>query len=85
MRLHGRWVRGDRWTPPAPTPASPGYPSTDAAFASAAEQVLGRAVATLAERAGQAGVAGGTELPADAAAGRALGTTVGKRALAAHA
>src|SRR6185437_7914492 len=33
VRVGGRWVRGDRWAPPAPTPPSPGYPSTDAAFA----------------------------------------------------
>ena len=81
VRLRGRWVRGDRWQPPWPTPASPGYPSADAAFAYAARQVLGSAVDSLAGRAAQLGVAQGTELPADAAAGQSIGIAVGKRAL----
>ena len=81
VRFHGRWVRGDLWTPRASTPASPGYPSTDAAFAYAARQVLGSAVDSHAGHAAQLGVTQGTELAADAAAGQALGTAVGKRAL----
>lgn len=81
VRFRGRWVRGDLWAPRAATPASPGYPSTDAAFAYAAREILGSAVDELAARAAQVGVAQGTELPADAAAGRSIGTAVGKRAL----
>ncbi|HST15905.1 MAG TPA: hypothetical protein VLJ44_13735, partial [Gaiellaceae bacterium] len=79
VRLGGRWVRGDRWAPPAPTPASPGYPSTTAAFAAAAEGVVGKAFAARAAAAENAGVEQGTELPADAAAGKQLGTAVAKR------
>jgi Na+-translocating ferredoxin:NAD+ oxidoreductase RnfD subunit len=75
VRLRGRWVPGDRWTPPAPTPASPGYPSADSAFAAAAAAILGRAPAP-------DGVAHGIELPQDAAAGRAIATAVARRVLA---
>ena len=82
VRLRGRWVRGDRWAPPAPTPASPGYPSTDAAFAAAAEGVLGKEYAALAATVANAGAAQGTELPADVAAGKRLGSAVAKRVLA---
>jgi hypothetical protein len=82
VRVGGRWVRGDRWAPPAPTPASPGYPSTRAAFAAAAEAVLGTSVAARAAAAEDAGVEQGTELPADVAAGRQLGAAVAKRVLA---
>jgi len=82
VRLRGRWVRGDRWSPPAPTPASPGYPSTDAAFAAAAVAVLGKAYAAEAAAAANAGAANGTELPADVAAGERLGSAVAKRVLA---
>ncbi|HST15592.1 MAG TPA: FG-GAP-like repeat-containing protein [Gaiellaceae bacterium] len=82
VRLGGRWVRGDRWAPPAPTPASPGYPSTSAAFAAAAEAVAGKAFAARAAAAENAGVEQGTELPADAAVGKRLGTAVAKRVLA---
>jgi hypothetical protein len=73
--LRGRWVRGDRWTPPSPTPPSPGYPSAQAAYAAAAARVLGHAVAT-------DGVAQGIELPQDVAAGSAIGTAVARRVLA---
>ena len=82
VRLDGRWVRGDRWAPPAPTPASPGYPSTNAAFAAAAEAVLGKAFAVQAARAETAGVEQGIELAADVEAGRQLGSAVAKRVLA---
>lgn len=75
IRLRGRWVRGDRWTPPAPTPSSPGYPSADAAFAAVAARILGRTVAV-------DGVAQGVELPQDVAVGRAIGIAVAKRVLA---
>jgi Na+-translocating ferredoxin:NAD+ oxidoreductase RnfD subunit len=82
VRVGGRWVRGDRWAPPAPTPASPGYPSTNAAFAAAAEAVLGKTFAARATAAENAGVEQGTELPADAAAGKRLGSAVATRVLA---
>jgi len=75
-------VRGDRWAPPAPTPASPGYPSTNAAFAAAAEAVLGKTFAARAAAAENAGVEQGTELAADATAGKQLGAAVAKRVLA---
>jgi hypothetical protein len=82
IRLRGHWVRGDRWTPPSPTPASPGYPSADAAFAYAASTVLGPPAASRARAAAALGLSGGTELPADVAAGRAIGISVGKLARA---
>jgi Na+-translocating ferredoxin:NAD+ oxidoreductase RnfD subunit len=82
VRLAGRWVRGDRWTPPTPTPASPGYPSAEAAFAAAAEAVLGKAVAAQAARAETVGVDQGTELAADVTAGKQLASAVAKRVLA---
>jgi Na+-translocating ferredoxin:NAD+ oxidoreductase RnfD subunit len=73
VRLRGRWVRGDKWTPPAATPASPGYPSADAAFAAAAGFVLNRPVA-------YTGVAGGIELPGDVAAGKRIGIATARAA-----
>ncbi len=86
VKLRGRWVRGDRWTPPAPTPASPGWPSADAAFAYAADDVLtrlaGRSFAARVATAARAGAQNGTELPADVAAGRRIGLEAGRLALA---
>jgi hypothetical protein len=83
---HGRWVLGTRWTPPAATPASPGWVSEQSAFAYAAADVLtaftGRSLDRKAKLLGRSGVAGGIETPADETAGRALGTTVGRRARA---
>ena len=79
VRVGGRWVRGDRWAPPAPTPPSPGYPSTDAAFAAAAEGVLGKTFAARAAAAEGIGAAQGTEAPADVEAGKRLGAAVAKR------
>jgi hypothetical protein len=74
----GRWVPGERWTPLAPTPASPGWASGESAFAYAADGVLtaltGHSVARQAARAAAQGVDRGTELAADARAGRLLGT-----------
>ena len=82
----GRWVLGARWTPPVPTPASPGWVSEGSAFSYAAARVLtaltGHSFEQQAEQLSQAGVAGGIETPPDVAAGRALGTTVAKRVLA---
>jgi hypothetical protein len=82
VRVDGRWVRGDRWAPPAPTPASPGYPSAAAAFAAAAVDVLGRSFAARAASAESIGVDRGTELPTDVSAGKRLGTAVAERVLA---
>ncbi len=86
VRLQGRWVLGARWTPPAPTPASPGWVSERSAFSYAAAEVLtaltGRSFERQADRLSREGIAGGIETPADATAGRALGKAVGKRALA---
>ncbi|HLX19455.1 MAG TPA: FG-GAP-like repeat-containing protein [Gaiellaceae bacterium] len=81
----GRWVNGASWTPLAPTPASPGWVSESGAFAYAANEVLsslaGRSFGEQARRAATAGLAEGIETPADEAAGRAVGTKVGKLAL----
>ena len=81
----GRWVLGSRWTPPAPTPASPGWVSERSAFAAAAARVLttltGRSFDRQAERASRDGVAAGIETPADETAGRKLGAAVAQRAL----
>ncbi|HEY6962218.1 MAG TPA: FG-GAP-like repeat-containing protein [Gaiellaceae bacterium] len=81
VRRAGRWVRGDRWTPLAPTPASPGWPSAGAAYAAAAATVVPK-LASSAARADRAGVANGTETAADAAAGRKLGVAAARLALA---
>ncbi|HEV7639252.1 MAG TPA: ASPIC/UnbV domain-containing protein, partial [Gaiellaceae bacterium] len=86
VRAQGRWVAGDRWTPPVQTPASPGYPSADAAFASAADTVLtaltGRSYAARAAQAAALAAREGVELPQDATAGTRVGRAVGARALA---
>jgi hypothetical protein len=85
VRRRGRWVSGDGWTPPAATPASPGWPSADAAFAAAASRVVsaltGRSLAARAARAERLGVADGVELPADAAEGARVGERVAALAL----
>jgi hypothetical protein len=78
----GRWVPGERWSPLAPTPASPGGASGDGAFAYAADGVLtaftGHSFAGRAACAATQGADRGTELSGDVAAGRTLGTRVGK-------
>ena len=78
----GRWVPGERWSPLAPTPASPGWASGDSAFAYAAGEVLtaltGHSFAGQAARAATQGADRGTELPGDVTAGRTVGTKVGK-------
>ncbi|HEY3884563.1 MAG TPA: hypothetical protein VGL62_05105, partial [Vicinamibacterales bacterium] len=85
VRSDGRWIVGAAWTSPAPTPASPGWVSEGSAFAYAANTVLtaltGRSFAAQAHRLATAGVAEGIETPSDEAAGRALGTKVGKLAV----
>jgi Na+-translocating ferredoxin:NAD+ oxidoreductase RnfD subunit len=81
VRFHGRWVSGGSWTPSAATPASPGWVSAPAAYASAASTVLHR-FGALAARASRSGLAQGIETPADGAAGRSLGVKVAKLALA---
>jgi hypothetical protein len=85
----GRWVLGAGWTPPAGTPASPGWVSESSAFAYAADAALtsltGRSFDASAQRAAEAGLAAGIQVPADVTAGRLLGRKVGARALAAAA
>jgi hypothetical protein len=84
--LQGRWVLGARWTPPASTPASPGWVSERSAFAYAAAGLLeaftGRSFEQQAKQVGQRGIAGGIDTPADVTAGRALGTRIGNQARA---
>jgi len=86
VRSQGRWIDGARWTPLAPTPASPGWVSADAAFAYAADAVLtgltGRSFDRQAARASSAGIDDGVELAIDATAGRKIGSEAGKLALA---
>jgi hypothetical protein len=85
VRSRGRWVPGARWAPLAATPPSPGWVSEQSAFAFAASTVLtaltGRSFERQAERMSAAALANGIETPADAAAGRKLGTEIGTRAL----
>jgi hypothetical protein len=86
VRSGGRWVPGASWTPLASTPASPGWISEQSAFAFAANEVLttltGHSFEQEAERASAAALANGIETRDDEAAGRKLGTAVGRRALA---
>jgi hypothetical protein len=84
VREGGTWVPGEAWTPPreATTPPSPGGVSEGAAFAAAAEVVLGKAAAARASGAIRSGLAWGIETPADEAAGRTVGTKIGKLAVA---
>jgi len=77
VRKLGKWVLGGSWTPPGATPPSPGGISEGAAFAAAAEQVLGKPAAKHATLAERAGVALGVETPADEAAGWTVGLKVG--------
>jgi hypothetical protein len=82
----GRWILGANWTPPLPTPASPGWVSEGSAFDFAASTVLAglehRSVGALATKLAAAGVAQGIETPADDQAGRTVGVEVGRLALA---
>ncbi len=82
----GRWVLGAGWSPPASTPASPGWVAESSTFASAANEVLtaltGRSFSKQAARAGWSSIENGINVPADVTAGRTLGTKVGKLALA---
>jgi uncharacterized membrane protein len=78
-------VRGDTWTPPALTPPSPDWPSSNAAFAFAAKVVLdayGGVADGAAASAAQLGVRAGTELPMDVTAGGKIGLAAGRLALA---
>jgi Na+-translocating ferredoxin:NAD+ oxidoreductase RnfD subunit len=81
VRERGRLVRTTLWTSPSPTPASPGWVSEDAAFAAAAQRVLGQAVARQAAARVDAGLAGGIDTPAAVAAGKDVGRRAGERAL----
>jgi hypothetical protein len=81
----GHWVLGSGWTPPASTPASPGWVSESSTFGAAADEVLnaltGRSFARQTASAGQASVENGIDIPADVTAGRALGSKVARLAL----
>jgi hypothetical protein len=85
VRSRGRWIPGSRWTPLTATPPSPGWVSEQSAFAFAANEVLTaltkRSFERQAEQASAAALANGIETPADAAAGRELGTAIGRKAL----
>jgi hypothetical protein len=87
VRSGGRWVLGARWTPPAQTPASPGWVSESSAFAYAADAALssltGRSFDRQAQQAAEAGLAAGIQVPPDVAAGRKLGRAVGAQAVVA--
>jgi FG-GAP-like repeat/ASPIC and UnbV len=78
----GRWIRGAKWSPPAPTPASPGWVSEASAFAYAAKEILGAPAAHRAALAADSGLARGIQVPADDAAGAKIGAEVGKQARA---
>jgi hypothetical protein len=83
VRTDRGWVLGTRWTPRGATPPYPGWVSNDSAFAWAAAVVLRNASGAPyggAAAAGLAGVRAGTETAADAAAGRRLGSIVGRDA-----
>jgi ASPIC/UnbV protein/VCBS repeat protein len=86
VRSQGRWVNGARWTPPVATPASPGYPSAEAAFAAAADTVLtkltGHSYAARATQASAVAAREGIELSPDTRAGQQVGAQVARRALA---
>ncbi|HEY2072443.1 MAG TPA: FG-GAP-like repeat-containing protein, partial [Gaiellaceae bacterium] len=82
----GHWVDGAGWSPPLATPASPGGVAEASAFAYAADEVLtaltGHSFDRQAAAASAEALTGGIDLPADVAAGRRVGRTVGKLALA---
>ena len=87
VKRAGKWIAGDRWTPLAATPASPGGVSEDSAFAWAASEALaavtGRSYGDRAEQLAGLGLAGGTDLPAAVSAGRAAGLAAAHAALSA--
>jgi VCBS repeat protein/ASPIC/UnbV protein/uncharacterized protein DUF6851 len=85
---HG-WTLGTRWLPRAGivTPPYPGWVSDGSAFGSAAVAVLGTATGSaryrhLADQEAISGLYAGTQTPADEAAGRRLGSKLGKQAWA---
>ena len=82
VRTRTGWVPGTRWTPARPTPPSPGWVSDGSAFASAADVVLGRAVAHASAQAEASGLEAGIDIPADDRAGQKLGAVAGRDALA---
>jgi hypothetical protein len=86
VRTRWGWVAAASWTPPQPTPPSPGWVAAGSAFAYAADAALtaltGRSFELRAQQASRAGVAAGIQVPADEAGGRRLGTTVGGNAVA---
>jgi hypothetical protein len=85
VRLRGRWVRGEDWVAPTPTPASPGGVAEASAFAYAADTVLSAlthgSFAAVAAQASNAALTGGIDTPGDLQAGRSIGRAVGRLAL----
>jgi Na+-translocating ferredoxin:NAD+ oxidoreductase RnfD subunit len=81
----GRWIDGALWSPPVPTPPSPGGVAEGSAFASAASRVLtaltGRPFASEAQQAAAAPLAAGIDVPSDVKAGRRIGDRVAARVL----
>jgi len=84
VRTRTGWVLGARWTPDRPTPPSPGWVSSESAFAYAADAVLtpvtGLSFARVAAAASRSGVEAGIEIGAADLAGRKMGAVAGKRA-----
>jgi Na+-translocating ferredoxin:NAD+ oxidoreductase RnfD subunit len=81
----GRWIHGASWSPPVPTPPSPGGVAEGSAFAYAAGRVLtvltGRPFASEAQQAAAAQLAAGIDVPSDVKAGRRIGDRVAARIL----
>jgi hypothetical protein len=81
----GRWIDGASWSPPVPTPPSPGGVAEGSAFAYAASRVLtaltGRPFASEAQQAAAAPLAAGIDVPSDVKAGRRIGDRVAARVL----
>jgi len=81
----GRWIDGASWSPPVPTPPSPGGVSEGSAFAYAAGRVLtaltGRPFANEAQQAAAAPLAAGIDVPSDVKAGRRIGDLIAARVL----
>jgi hypothetical protein len=89
VRTARGWTLGTRWLPRAGvvTPPYPGWVSDGSAFGRAAAEVLAAATGRhqyrhLADEEGLSGLYGGTQIAADDAAGRRIGSQVGTRAWA---
>ena len=82
----GRWVPGARWSPPGSDAGVPGLGGGGERVRvrgrRGADALLGRSFDARARLASAAALTGGIDVPADVAAGRALGRKIGKLALA---